>query len=787
MATGRIKHFLGAFTSDLAAAAFVTTEGWCVTDMVGMIAYDLSPGLTYYNTSTGTLRVWDGFVWEDPAAFWSIFTIIDGDLAAQVATAGVNERTFLIYKNETLTANLTVPENITLWCARAGAVTVTAPAVLRIEGEVESATRRIFTCASGGVLLTGAAALHAQPEWFGAARDGATNDTAAMQTTVMSLPNGGRIVLSDGTYLLNGQIFVPYNVSITSEHWRAGVLYLNADLKTLVGDAWGYWLNFGIASKGSAGTYYSGVVEGVTLRVGVAAKTAMLIEYWSADGFAFHDNHIDMTGMLGTEQISCVATTNNASYCNANAWKYRGEYSNNKVECLQIALSANTNVFSVGPNAEDFRVTDNYMRGNDDDCVGIHHGTHVIVTGNQAYTIHGRWLLEGGRDIIIANNYLERIADAAGTWGLNGEFVRVNTYGNATGHVCADVIIADNIFYQPPQGMSEYGIRLFSGRRILIRDNEVRNDAKNYLPKISVAYETPDPAWVDPDGIETGHVAHSREITICGNQMTGIYPAGIRILDGGNPLNSPGPYHIEGNTAGAYASVGRTLFGGNAITPFPITFTHAIPAGGDGAFSTDNYLRGVTTGARGRILEVIDNTHTSVYMVMGVFSAAENLAETTTGLIGGDTGDVALASAAATVPPFESSGATSCEAKFVAELTGTMAAAGATYNLVRSNGLDTAVYANTPTWLAYLDVDLSAAIAAGGVTLNVKRNGVMVVSFVHTATEGIRARHGTATTDLDALWQAGDRLEVDAVTNGGYLPLGTRIIVRVYAVEHQIL
>lgn len=122
-----------------------------------------------------------------------------------------------------------------------------------------------------------------------------------------------------------------------------------------------------------------------------------------------------------------------------------------------------------------------------------------------------------------------------------------------------------------------------------------------------------------------------------GTGATYTWPVGVQQVDL-LAINDAVDLHLGDNT----------ITGAQAVTPNDRTLTHAIPAGGNNAFASANYLRGVTTGAIGKIVTVVDTTHTLVQVTNAIeFSATENVAETTTGLVGGDTGDVALASAIA--------------------------------------------------------------------------------------------------------------------------------------------
>lgn len=83
----------------------------------------------------------------------------------------------------------------------------------------------------------------------------------------------------------------------------------------------------------------------------------------------------------------------------------------------------------------------------------------------------------------------------------------------------------------------------------------------------------------------------------------------------------------------------------NGVKTDSVTITHGAISGDDGVFKVGYYLRGLTSGAIGRIIEIVDSTNTVVRVISGTFSSSETVNETTDGTAGGDTGDSAATSA----------------------------------------------------------------------------------------------------------------------------------------------
>lgn len=102
------------------------------------------------------------------------------------------------------------------------------------------------------------------------------------------------------------------------------------------------------------------------------------------------------------------------------------------------------------------------------------------------------------------------------------------------------------------------------------------------------------------------------------------------------------------NTGGGSTSIVNTkVLEINGVRSLSVQITHGAITGDDSAFKIGYYLRGLTSGAVGRIIEDIDGTHTIVRVASGTFSSSETVNETTDGTAGGDTGDSAATSAVA--------------------------------------------------------------------------------------------------------------------------------------------
>jgi hypothetical protein len=101
-----------------------------------------------------------------------------------------------------ISADLTVPANITLRLEKGAVFSIATTKTLTINGSVESGAYQIFSCSGTGKVVFGAGAVkEVYPQWWGAAGDGATDDTAALNAATTSGAN--RVFIPYGTYIIS--------------------------------------------------------------------------------------------------------------------------------------------------------------------------------------------------------------------------------------------------------------------------------------------------------------------------------------------------------------------------------------------------------------------------------------------------------------------------------------------------------------------------------------------------------------------------------------------------------
>lgn len=125
-----------------------------------------------------------------------------GDLAAAVTDVGSGDREIVVPDGITISANLTVPANVTLSVRRDARVTIASGVTLTVNGEFSAPRGRVFF-GDGSVVLAGGGDVF--PEWWGAKGDGTTDSSTAVKNCVAAVRAGSTVKFrAGGVYLIDG-------------------------------------------------------------------------------------------------------------------------------------------------------------------------------------------------------------------------------------------------------------------------------------------------------------------------------------------------------------------------------------------------------------------------------------------------------------------------------------------------------------------------------------------------------------------------------------------------------
>ena len=129
--------------------------------------------------------------------------------SAAIDTIGATVATLLIPNQQNVTADKTVPSNISLKFLQGGSLNISNGVTVTINGAPEAGLYQIFLCAgTGKVRFASAKTPVLYPQWFGAAVDGSTNDITALNMTIACLQESG-----GGELLITGLIKISSKLS----------------------------------------------------------------------------------------------------------------------------------------------------------------------------------------------------------------------------------------------------------------------------------------------------------------------------------------------------------------------------------------------------------------------------------------------------------------------------------------------------------------------------------------------------------------------------------------------
>jgi hypothetical protein len=144
----------------------------------------------------------------------------EADLRAKLAAIGASNATLVIAKPIPIAEDLTIPSNVALSFKKTGQLQPASGKTITINGNVEAGLWQIFD--GDGTVEVIPLVVEIYPEWFGAAGDGITDDTTAIQK---ALDSGAKTIsLSAKTYFVSDQLTVPKDVSLIGRGRNATII-----------------------------------------------------------------------------------------------------------------------------------------------------------------------------------------------------------------------------------------------------------------------------------------------------------------------------------------------------------------------------------------------------------------------------------------------------------------------------------------------------------------------------------------------------------------------------------
>lgn len=246
---GGFPHVVGAVVANIAALRNQTVAAGYNTRVKGYYTDGDGGGGYFYPVTTGgpytdnggtiitpggasSSSAWLRFV-DDPYNIRWFGAKCDGTtndtaaFTAAIALIGSNPATLVIPGPSKIASNLTFGAGTTLSFTQSGRLVGTAGTeVITPQLQVVASRRLIFN----SVVVTFAKGVTVYPEWFGAVRDGATDDRAAIVAALASLVNGGEVDFEVGAYAISNNINITKNDTFLNGagQYRTDIIHIGA-------------------------------------------------------------------------------------------------------------------------------------------------------------------------------------------------------------------------------------------------------------------------------------------------------------------------------------------------------------------------------------------------------------------------------------------------------------------------------------------------------------------------------------------------------------------------------
>lgn len=328
-------------------------------------------GKQYCIAGTLTQAMWDAIQESIDNAGGAINDVVDvaaydgGSPGSATLNTAVNDlcgssalKTLRVSDTRTVTANLTVCPNVSIWIIGSGLISINNTVVLTIRAPLIAPVRKVFDG-----LGTVAGLTYSRGEWFNCQRDGSADDTACLQKAADSIAsNGGQLMLGVGTYRITSSLSIGSYVAI--EGFGPAATFIKAALTTSV-----------VKSPNLANTYSLWHFKNFT--IDNTAKTnagGICLNLTNIDDFIIENVYVQNceTGVLvdasgggssdsGTfRNVDVLTTTNGFNIKGAENLALYSVKANNCTNCIDINFS--TAVYLYTPRVEAF--TNGFRIGN---------------------------------------------------------------------------------------------------------------------------------------------------------------------------------------------------------------------------------------------------------------------------------------------------------------------------------------------------------------------------------------------------------------------------------------
>lgn len=462
---------------------------------------------------------------------------------------------------------ITIPKSIKLAFLAEGSLNLDNTSELHINGKIENPDNHCIFCGDGHIFFSTSHNSSISPAWFGVPNGELDiKNRAQIFLDSLSLSNATGHIPANFTLTSKSNLFLYGGGSLACDDSKTSVLQISGNLAEGLDKQFTYWLNLGIPGKLSTPIPWSGQINGCYITATPDARFTYAFFVHVANGFNISHNVFDWRPLKdNTLPMASVEGFNNTAWSKTLDYRLNGLISYNKVIHGQDDIGGE----GLGMNtAKNITFDHNEIHGVGDDPIGAHGISGLTVTNNTLYSTDGRILYDNCSDVLIKDNYMERVPG-----GRSGKFYSGGGYiwggiddGLADYPQPTRVRIEGNTIRMPAGLLSNtYAIRILGNKDVIINNNTIINDSPNQNT-LCISIEAQHyPKWNDPMNVEGDHIARPRNINVINNNCTGKYP--MAIGQSGSGFNMIGPFTYKNNHASKYQIYGKEVTHDDIQTP----------------------------------------------------------------------------------------------------------------------------------------------------------------------------------------------------------------------------
>lgn len=159
----------------------------------------------------------------------------------------------------TISANTTVPRNVTLKLNEGTILSVNGGSTLTINGRLDAPSLTQHFAGAGTIAISPNSTPTVYPQWFGAISDDATDDTSAIQKTFDSAISGSVVTFTNGTYIVSN-VTIDHPLTVRGENRGLWNITTTGALLQAKAAATGYLLTIAANTELDTDGYLGGVV-----------------------------------------------------------------------------------------------------------------------------------------------------------------------------------------------------------------------------------------------------------------------------------------------------------------------------------------------------------------------------------------------------------------------------------------------------------------------------------------------------------------------------------------------